>query len=1180
MELIGDPVVTKLDQFIRPNGRYRRSVNLEQELASSTSLNGYIPTAKALEVLRRIADAVTESATPRAWSITGPYGSGKSSLAHFLLTLLGPGNSAGFQSARRILRDADPELAEAISRGRRQLGANRSGFIRGVATAQREPVMATILRALLRGTRDFWSGPGRRPTVVKSLGELVSAGERGRMPTGDELVRILNDVSQWAPVVLVLDEMGKNLEFAADHRAEGDLFVLQQIAEAASGDGGVRVHMLTLQHLAFEEYAGGMSTTQLREWAKVQGRFEEIPFTESSDQLIEVISRVFEVSEPPRGFVTRLREWVRAASHDMRALGLDGVFPGGADLLHRSYPLHPLSLVVLPELCARYGQHDRSLFAFLTGPEPHAVGWFLGRTDLTEGRLPTVGLAQLYDYFIESLGATVGVGSEASRWLEIQRTLREAGELTQLELQCLKAVGVLNLVSQREGYRASKALLEFALVGPRGSPRELQAVHRALRELERKGLLVYRAFAKEYRIWRGSDFDVDSAIRRARERAAGTSLTDQLSQVHLLQPLVARRHTQEYGTVRYFEGRYVEDLDSTMELRCHDDTADGLLLYVIGDPLTSQEWPSHTTDGRPVIVVRTPDSALLQEAALEAAGTIAVLKSETALETDRVARQEVYHRVVLAQHELRRRLAEAFRPQREDVEWYALGRPVDIRQPVDLSRLLSDLCDQVYSRTPTLPNEMVNRRELTSQGAKARRELIEAMILRAGEERLGFTGYGPERSMYEAILSNTGLHQQGEDGVYRYGKPKRNSRLGGVWRATNAFFDAAEHQPRPLDQLYRDLMSPPIGMKEGPIPVLLTVALLYRSEDVAIYQDGTFLPVLSPDLMERLIKSPDRFWVRRFETEGHMGTILERLGKALSAKPVVHLNWRNASLLAVVKPLINVVRNLEPFSVRTRRVSQLSQRIRAALSSTREPDALIFEALPEACGFKPFVARNSVGEEEIRRFCNVVAEGVSELQNAYPELLRQLAGFFIQVLGVKGSEAAMREDLRARSRHLMGQVIDPSLRAFLLMAVNEDLEDQEWLEALAMNLTQKPPRAWLDEDLSRFENNLIELGTRFRRVELLHFEALERPVNGFEARRITLTTPEGGEVGQVVWVDTSRTEAVEAIVAEMLERAESIGEATGEALLAALAERILGDPASRQPTQEREDRTTEGVAHG
>jgi hypothetical protein len=174
----------------------------------------------------------------------------------------------------------------------------------------------------------------------------------------------------------------------------------------------------------------------------------------------------------------------------------------------------------------------------------------------------------------------------------------------------------------------------------------------------------------------------------------------------------------------------------------------------------------------------------------------------------------------------------------------------------------------------------------------------------------------------------------------------------------------------------------------------------------------------------------------------------------------------------------------------------------------------------------------------------------------------------------------MREDLRARSRHLVGQVIDPSLRSFLLMAVNEELEDQEWLEALAMNLTQKPPRAWLDEDVSRFESNLIELGTRFRRVELLHFESLERPVNGFEARRITLTTPEGGEVGQVVWVDKSRTEAVEAIIAEMLERAESLGDGSREALLAALAERILGDPASAQLRQEADKESTEEIAHG
>ena len=50
---------------------------------------------------------------------------------------------------------------------------------------------------------------------------------------------------------------------------------------------------------------------------------------------------------------------------------------------------------------------------------------------------------------------------------------------------------------------------------------------------------------------------------------------------------------------------------------------------------------------------------------------------------------------------------------------------------------------------------MLNRTSLTSQGAKAQRILLEAMINHGDDTNLGLSGYGPEVAMYEAYPSNT-----------------------------------------------------------------------------------------------------------------------------------------------------------------------------------------------------------------------------------------------------------------------------------------------------------------------------------------------------------------------------------------------------------------------------------------
>jgi len=56
-----------------------------------------------------------------------------------------------------------------------------------------------------------------------------------------------------------------------------------------------------------------------------------------------------------------------------------------------------------------------------------------------------------------------------------------------------------------------------------------------------------------------------------------------------------------------------------------------------------------------------------------------------------------------------------------------------------------------------------------------------------------------------------------------------------------------------------------IGLKLGAIPVLLAV-LLQHVNDVSVYRDGTFIPVLGAEHFELLVKDPSRLLL--FEVAG------------------------------------------------------------------------------------------------------------------------------------------------------------------------------------------------------------------------------------------------------------------------------------------------------------------------
>ena len=69
--------------------------------------------------------------------------------------------------------------------------------------------------------------------------------------------------------------------------------------------------------------------------------------------------------------------------------------------------------------------------------------------------------------------------------------------------------------------------------------------------------------------------------------------------------------------------------------------------------------------------------------------------------------------------------------------------------------IFREFVKSVYPKTPILRNELINRRQISSQAASARRKLIGGMLDSQGQERLGINGYPPEMSIYLSLLFNT-----------------------------------------------------------------------------------------------------------------------------------------------------------------------------------------------------------------------------------------------------------------------------------------------------------------------------------------------------------------------------------------------------------------------------------------
>jgi hypothetical protein len=212
-----------LSEFVTVKRRYSRSVNLERDFGIPDSLLGYIPTSRAIDSIERFLRSFKFDNSVRAWTLTGSYGTGKSAFANFLTALCSPQDYEIYQNAIQILKQT--EKSNSLQR---QIKSKlpESGLIRAVVTAQREPIARTVIRALNGGVTLYWQNKtGPRPGAISELKELYLRSQKGKSIDNNHLIQVMELLAQKsrAGILLIIDELGKNLEFSAQNQSMDDL---------------------------------------------------------------------------------------------------------------------------------------------------------------------------------------------------------------------------------------------------------------------------------------------------------------------------------------------------------------------------------------------------------------------------------------------------------------------------------------------------------------------------------------------------------------------------------------------------------------------------------------------------------------------------------------------------------------------------------------------------------------------------------------------------------------------------------------------------------------------------------------------------------------------------------------------------------------------------------------------
>ena len=631
------------------------------------------------------------------------------------------------------------------------------------------------------------------------------------------------------------------------------------------------------------------------------------------------------------------------------------------------------------------------------------------------------------------------------------------------------------------------------------------------------------------------------SARQAAHLDPNLRLPTALSALVQPQPLIARRHLFVTGTLRYFTVRYTDLEGFDTDLLPSDDT-DGLVLYTLpaseleAEQLAEKATEALVADREDVLIAIPQSTGFLRDAVLELWCLDWVEENTPELAGDATARRELWARHTEAEREVSEQLTALFSgniatpqvgsmPTRKhdagDCLWYHRGKLRQIASRRELNEYLSKICNSVYSQTPILRNELINRRQISSQAAAARKRLIAGMLDFQQLEKLEIKGYPPEMSIYLSLLFDTGIHRC-VSGVWGFHPPHTDdkNRFSPTWSEIEKFLDECEERRQSVDKLYKRLEQPPFGLRSGSMPILLCAVLLHYEAEIALYEDGSFVADISMPVFERLIRSPEKFEIKRFRMEGIRAEVFEQFTGMIS-KPVSTMG-KPSNLLVIVRPIMRFVDKLPRYTMLTQELSDAAIALRKAINDAREPDALLFEQLPQALGFDAFGPLTETDSKTVDAFFNSLRSSLSELNRAYDNLLSFIEEMLVSAFSLQSNGDSPHIELINRARPLLESAIETKLKGFLIRICDEELDFKEWVEAIGTYIANKPPASWNDSDKVHFEMNLSELARKFHHFRAVSFERQRQSEktadNAGEVIRVGITTFSEAERERVITV--------------------------------------------------------------
>jgi hypothetical protein len=915
----------KLNEKVSIGSGFKKSVNIIADNKSNDILDNYILSLSSEYVLNSVVGHIKKSGHS-SFTWTGPYGTGKSSLALFLLSLFQPDHESYSKSLNKISKDRQSLLSFFSSDKKRKIfsliGSTESPLFELAKVFNIQPNISELLEKI-----DFLS------------------------KSGDG-------------IILLIDEMGKFLEQVGNGK-DSDIYLFQQIAEIANRSNG-KIIFIGILHQSFAEYSRNLSKSYRDEWIKIQGRFVDLPINAANEEQIDLISRAIESDLKPKNIPDNVKLITNIISSNK---------PISEQSLQRSlansWPLHPAVTSLLgPVSRKRFGQNQRSIFSFLCSAEAFGFQHFLSTNDLNSA--PLYKPHNYWDYLQANFENTILASNDANIWAlateAINKTIVTLG--SDIAVNLIKTIALINIFKGNSGLHASKKLLQEIYTS--------HSISKYLEDLKNLSVVREDKYNNSFSLFEGSDFDIDDELEEALKQITRVDF-EKLNKLASFKPVVAKRHYHETGALRWMNMR-LSPFSVFKENIVNLDNAFGEFVIIISDSrdecIEAQDYvETYKSNDNLQVINISNDYIELKDFSRELLALEWLKKNSLLLSGDRVARREVDNRINFISIQLNKLLELAVLRS----EWHHNGISLGLLTERGLSQKCSEFADIMYNKSPKIKSEMLNRSKPSGNANAAINSLLKRMVLNSGEDALGIIGYPAEKGLFKILLEDTNIYNL-DNNIWDFSIPKDDNRnLILLWEFTDNILLSHEANVS-LSEVYEKWSAPPFGVKGGLNSFLISAYILSKKGNVAVYLDGTYIPEIDDLFIDYVSRGPNNISLRYIKENSNNNDILIALASRLMDEGIVsEFNLKGINSLIMAKELVRITEKINPWVLRTRTLSKKTTKLRELLKSAHDPNKLIYDDLEVLFDI-------SVGEDNVRQF----SLSLKEMIGAYPNLLEKL----------------------------------------------------------------------------------------------------------------------------------------------------------------------------------------------